>query len=118
MSKIDFKSLKKHATSKMKTSSINIFQTNQNTKGAEVASKINSIELLQKAFQKNSLTSVYWINWKMEELHSNKHNNKHKITISTEAKYGSGEWKLLEKNAKCIQAGARPKIAPFIDCKK
>ena len=59
MSKIDFKSFKKHATSKMKRSSINIFQTNQNTKGAEVASKINSIELLQKAFQKNSLTSVY-----------------------------------------------------------
>ena len=59
MTKIDLKVLKSMLLLRLKRQALKFLKQIENTIGTEATSTINSIELLQQAFQKRLLTQVH-----------------------------------------------------------
>jgi len=115
MTKIDLKVLKNMLLLTLKGQALTFLKQIENTIGTEATSTINSIELLQQAFQKrfidtSSLNKLKHglITFKQTQ---NVREYLHKIRIATEARYGPGEGELYEKiilNA--FKQGLDPKL--------
>ena len=115
MTKIDLKALKNMLLLRLKGQALTFLKQIENTVGTEATSTINSIELLQQAFQKrfidtSSLNKLKHGLVTFEET-QNVREYLNKIRIATEARYGPGEGELYEKiilNA--FKQGLNPKL--------
>ena len=115
MTKIDLKTLKNMLLLRLKGQALTFLKQIENTVGTKATSTINSIKLLQQAFQKrfidtSSLNKLKHglVTFKQTQ---NVREYLNKIRIATEARYGPGEGELYKKiilNA--FKQGLNPKL--------
>ncbi|XP_065561221.1 GATA zinc finger domain-containing protein 4-like [Artemia franciscana] len=115
MTKIDLKVLKNMLLLRLKGQALTFLKQIENSIGTEATSTINSIELLQQAFQKRFIDTSSLNKLKHGlvtfEQTQNVREYLHKVRIATEARYGPGEGELYEKiilNA--FKQGLNPKL--------
>lgn len=115
MTKIDLKILKNMLLLRLKGQALTFLKQIEHSIGTEPNASINSVELLQQAFQKRFIDTSSLNKLKHGivtfEQTQNVREYLHKIRISTEARYGPGEGELYEKiilNA--FKQGLNPKL--------
>jgi hypothetical protein len=101
MTKVDLKILKNMLLLRLKGQELTFLKQIENSIGTEPNTSINSIELLQQAFQKRFIDTSSLNKLKHGivtfEQTQNVREYLHKIRILTEARYGPGEGELYEK---------------------
>ena len=100
---------------RLKGQALTFLKQIENTVGTEATSSINSIELLQQAFQKRFIDTSSLHKLKHELVTFEKTQNVreylNKIRIATEVRYGPGEWELYEKiTLNAFKQGLNPKL--------
>ena len=123
MTKIDLNALKNMLLLRLKGQALTFLKQIENTVGTETTSTINSIKLLQQAFQKRFIDTSSLNKLKHGlvtfEQTQNVREYLNKIRIATEARYGPGEGELYEKiilNA--FKQGLNPKLYRLLISKK